>query len=136
MTTTLRIALAGVLTLAASPAMAQSKLDCSKAFTTVDLNACAEQELERADARLNAVYKKALAKIAAENGAPPYDGKSWEKALRASQRAWIAFRDADCKELVAVAAGGGTATTGEVLGCLTEKTDARAKELADRFDPQ
>ena len=127
------LVVAGLL-VSSAPALAQPEVDCKKAITTVDLNACAEKELEAADARLNAVYKKVLAKIAAENGAPPYDGKSWEKALRSSQRAWIAFRDADCKELVAIAAGGGTATTGEVLGCLTEKTQARAKDLAARFE--
>lgn len=116
------------------PAVAQQPVDCGKAITTADLNACAEQELAQADAGLNDVYRKVLAKIAASDQPKPYDAKRWEAALRTSQRAWVAFRDADCKGLAPMAMAGGTATTGEVLGCMTELTEARAKSLKDRFE--
>ncbi len=115
-------------------AIAQGDIDCAKATATAELNACADRELARADAALNAVYRKVLAKIAASDQPKPYDARSWEAALRTSQRTWIAWRDADCKDLVPFAWGGGTGTTGEVLGCLTEKTEARTKELAQLFD--
>ncbi len=117
-------------------APAQNKLDCSTALATPDLNACAEIELEQADALMNAIYKKLLAKIAASTGDKPYDAKSWEAALRASQRAWVAFRDADCKGLVPLAWGGGTGATGEMLGCMTEKTIRRTDELTAYFEAE
>lgn len=118
----------------ASGAGAQAPIDCAKAMATAELNACADQALARADAALNAAYRKVVAKIAASDGAKPYDNKSWDAALRASQRTWIAWRDADCKGLVPFPWGGGTGTTGEVLGCLTEKTEARTKQLRDWFE--
>lgn len=115
-------------------AVAQNKLDCASAMATPELNACSELELERADDLMNAIYKKLLAKIAASKGDKPYDARSWEAALRASQRAWVAFRDADCKGLVPMAWGGGTGTTGEVLGCMTEKTIRRTDELTAHYE--
>ena len=55
---------------------------------------------QEADAKLNAVYKNVLAHIAESDLEKPYDRESWEKAMRESQRAWVAFRDADCKGAV------------------------------------
>jgi uncharacterized protein YecT (DUF1311 family) len=122
---------------AVGPAAAQTKapkVDCSKAMATFELNICAEQELAREDAALNAVYKKVLAKIAASDGEKPYDPKAWEKALRESQRAWVLWRDADCKGLIPFDWTGGTATTGVVLGCMSSKTKDRAADLRARFE--
>lgn len=115
-------------------AAAQQAVDCAKATATSELNQCAEREFSRADAALNAVYVKVLAKIAVSDQPKPYDAKSWDAALRTSQRAWIAYRDADCKGLVPMNWGGGTGATGDVLGCMTEKTEARTKDLRARFD--
>ncbi len=109
-------------------------VDCENATATVELNFCAERELDKADAAMNAVYKKVLAFIAKSDGEKPYDAKSWETALRESQRAWVAFRDADCKGLIPMSWGGGTATTGAVLGCMLEKTKARTKELEELYE--
>ena len=126
--------LAGVfVALCALPARAEDKIDCENAASTYEINTCADRELEKADAALNATYAKVLAKIAATNQEKPYDPKSWEEALRKSQRAWIAYRDADCKDLVPMAWTGGSGTSADVLGCLIEKTEARTKELEARF---
>ena len=122
-----------IATAGARAADAEAPVDCSKAMATAELNQCAETELTKADAALNEIYKKALTHIAANGGDKPYDSKSWEEALRKSQRAWVAYRDADCKDLVPMSWTGGTATSGEVLGCLKEKTEARAKDLKDRY---
>jgi uncharacterized protein YecT (DUF1311 family) len=113
-----------------SPAFAADpKIACAKAVTTPELNWCAERTLQAADAKLNAAYQKVLAMIRESDNAKPYDPASWEKALRASQNAWIAFRDADCSGLVPMSWTGGTGTTAAVLGCKTQKTEARTKEL-------
>ncbi len=115
---------------------AQNPIDCANATATFELNACAEKELDRADATLNEVYKKVLAFVAKSEAEKPYDAKSWEDALRASQRAWVAFRDAQCKGLVPMSWTGGTGTTGEVLGCMAGMTKARSKELGEMYAPE
>ncbi|NJM55392.1 MAG: DUF1311 domain-containing protein [Verrucomicrobiae bacterium] len=110
-------------------------LDCANAMSTPDLNACSEIEYKTADADLNAAYRKALAEIAKTDLEAPHDPKSFEAAFRKSQRAWVAWRDAECEGLMPMFMGGGSATTGAILGCLTEKTQARAKEISERLTP-
>ncbi len=88
---------------------------CKNAMTTVDLLSCAEMELEKQDKRLNANYKKVMAKLSAED----------KKALRTKQRKWIKDRDADCKP----EPDSGTAGNLNSVGCLSNWTQKRADEL-------
>lgn len=129
----IRPLLLAVLLWPAAPAQADEPIDCSDARTTYETNFCADKDFKTADDKLNAVYKKVLARIAESDLAKPYDPASWEAALRASQRAWVTFRDADCKDLIAMEWSGGTGTTSAVLGCMIEKTDARTKDLSERY---
>jgi uncharacterized protein YecT (DUF1311 family) len=110
-------------------------ITCDKAVSTVEMNICAERELDTADVKLNAEFKKAIAWIGKTGSGKPYDARSWEAALRASQRAWIAFRDADCKGLLPYSWAGGTGTTSAVLGCMSAKTKARTAEIKELFEP-
>lgn len=113
----------------------EDKIDCENALSTYEMNICAGRAFEVADARLNAVYKNALAAIPElATGEKPFDARSWEAALRASQRAWIAFRDAECEEHVAMFWSGGSGATVDIIGCQTEKTEARTKELSERYE--
>jgi uncharacterized protein YecT (DUF1311 family) len=125
--------LPALLLCAASPALADPPIDCADPRTTVETNFCAEKAFKAADDALNAVYQKVLAWIAESDLETPYDPASWEAALRASQRAWVAFRDADCNDLMPMEWSGGTGTTSAVLGCMIEKTKARSKELSERY---
>lgn len=123
------------LLLMTAPAHAAGeKIDCDKATSTVEMTYCAEKAFEAADKELNEVYKAALAKIAKTGNPAPYDAKPWEAALRGSQRAWVAFRDAECKELEPMEWSGGTATSMSVLGCLEHLTQERVKALKERFN--
>ncbi len=125
------------LLLAAAPASAaddDEPIDCAHASSTVEMNVCAEQDFDVADAKLNATYKKALAHIGGRDLDPPFDRAGWEAALRASQRAWLAFRDADCKGAVPMEWSGGTGTTAAVFTCLTAKTRTRIEELITRYE--
>ena len=80
------------------------------------LHASAEgDDLRVADAELNAVYQKAL-------DAMP-DGDAKEK-LRDSQRAWIAYRDAEVALYAALGTGGGGLKITQ-----TELTEERTKRL-------
>lgn len=126
-----------ILITGAVPASAQESApaDCSEALSTVEMNKCADAEFEKADAELNRVYAKALAAVPGmATDDTPFDAKSWEATLRASQRAWLAFRDAECEEHVAKFWGGGTGATVDILGCKTEKTEQRTKELKQRYE--
>lgn len=55
--------------------------------STVGMIDCAATELAIQDARLNSAYRAALARL---------DRPRQKMALQKAQRAWIAFRDADC----------------------------------------
>lgn len=122
-----------VLLLAPASAHAQP-VDCAKATSTAEMNACAEQDFIAADKSLNIAYAAALAYVKGRDVEKPYDAKSFEAALRESQRAWIAFRDADCKNLVAQEWSGGSGTASASLGCMTDLTTQRAKDLKERYE--
>jgi uncharacterized protein YecT (DUF1311 family) len=118
---------------ATTSAHAEDPIDCSNASTTVEMNFCADKDFAAADENLNAIYKKVLAQIDDSGLEKPYDRASWEEAMRASQRAWVAYRDADCKGLVPMEWSGGSGTSAAVLGCMSQKTIERTKELSERY---
>ncbi len=130
------IVMAALTVLFAAPATAQapSKVDCENALSTVEMNFCALRDFEKADADLNAAYKSALGDIPEMATDAPFDAKSWAEALRKSQRAWLAYRDAECKDHVPMHWSGGTGTNADVLGCMETLTQARTKQLRDRYD--
>lgn len=109
------------------------KIDCANATATAELNACADKEFDAADALLNKAYAEAIKAIPEMAGEPPYDAKAWEAALRASQRAWVTFRDAECNDHVAMFWTGGSGASADIIGCKTEMTKVRTKELDARY---
>lgn len=115
----------------ASPSHAE--IDCANASTTVEMNFCADKDYQASDKALNAAYASAIAYIRTQNGETPYDAASFEEAMRNAQRAWVAYRDSDCRDLVAQEWSGGTGAASAILGCMTQKTIQRTKELKDRF---
>ncbi len=118
-----------LLVVAAAPAGAQEDLDCENAVAQVELNICADQDYQKADAELNKVWKEAR-RTAKEVDAdqPSNEMKGAEAALLAAQRAWITYRDRNC-ELAGFDARGGSMEPMLVSGCLAEMTRARTKEL-------
>ncbi|HEY6632031.1 MAG TPA: lysozyme inhibitor LprI family protein [Rhizobiaceae bacterium] len=69
------------------PAQAAEKCDPADQ-TQSGLNICAAQEYRAEDAKLNKTYQEIVERLA--------DDGQGRKLLQASQRAWIAFRDAEC----------------------------------------
>ena len=125
--------LALVAAMAAAPmarAQVPNPIDCNRA---VELNYCADREYQKADEALNDAYRQVLESVKSSQGEPPYDAKSWENELRGAQRAWIAFRDADCKALTPMEWSGGSGTTLAVLTCMIEATKARTSALRERY---
>jgi uncharacterized protein YecT (DUF1311 family) len=114
-------------TLALMFASAAHAEDCSKAETPTDIKQCAGRNYEAADKVLNGVFEKAIAK-AKQNDHDIEGAKySYEEALRTAQRAWIAFRDADCAQPPRELAG--SISTMDQLNCMTDRTTERTDEL-------
>jgi uncharacterized protein YecT (DUF1311 family) len=111
--------LAGLLLAAQEP-------DCSDPQTQAAMNECAARDAKEADAELNFIYPKVLAHYQQMDR----DSESTEgaKRLRAAQRAWIAFRDAECA-VAGYEALGGSMESMLVSGCIAELTKKRAAEL-------
>lgn len=84
---TLALSLVATHALAASPDHAFLQGHCGAADTQYDLNQCAGKAAEAVDRELNATYQAVLRKW---QHYPAVVAK-----LRASQRAWLAYRDAD-----------------------------------------
>lgn len=101
----------------AGPAAAQ---DCTAPQTQTDMNICAAKDFEAADKALNATYRK-LRKRIKHNA--DYTG-----ALIKAQRAWIAYRDANCA-FQSIGSVGGTIHPLLVAECQAGMTETRTKEL-------
>ena len=93
------------------------------AQTQSEMNVQARTQFERADAELNKTYKALLARLP--------DAKSKQK-LQESQRAWIAFRDAEAL-FAADQLRGGTAAPSARYSSMTECTAQRIKQLKSDF---
>jgi uncharacterized protein YecT (DUF1311 family) len=101
--------------LLATPALA---LDCAHQQTEGDARACSGQRLQTADRKLNSAYGALMKRL----------GDSQKAMLHASEKAWIGYRDAQCK-LVASGVDGGSAQPMVKANCLGDLTEARLKEL-------
>ena len=105
-------------------------IDCENAMAQQDMNQCARQDFEAADAKLNEIWKRARVAAKAIDAEQSDDLKGADKALLAAQRGWIAYRDGQC-ELVGFEARGGSMEPMFVSGCLADLTRKRSKELED-----
>ncbi len=96
-------------------------LDCNNAVTQMDMNFCADKDFHSADKKLNAVYRVVKAKEDAHG----------QELLTAAEKAWVAWRDAQCiydtKE-----EEGGSIRPMEYSNCQTDMTNARIKELGGK----
>ncbi|MDI6025121.1 DUF1311 domain-containing protein [Corticibacterium sp. UT-5YL-CI-8] len=103
-------------------------------FGGYELENCLNKALATADTALNDAYKKAEAAIAADSDASADDKKAWLGNLVAAQRAWVAFRDANCKfDLIAAEWDSGSGTTSAQQACVLAATLARTTELQQRY---
>ena len=121
-----KIGLVGICLVALEPRLAYAD-ECDSPVTQADMTYCAGYQFKKDDAGLNDVYgrlKENYAKIpAAKSG------------LLKAQRAWLTFRDAECK-LEAVGEAGGTAQPMIFDQCLSRLTQLRTEQLQKRLDCQ
>jgi uncharacterized protein YecT (DUF1311 family) len=131
----MRIVRVLALLLAAGPAMAQEqKIDCRKAQANVELTWCAEQDYRRADRELNRIFSRVVANIDKADHLTAEQRGQWKSALREAQRNWVRFKDLDCGEVIGFEWFGGSGMGLASWGCLLGKTEARTRELKDRYD--
>lgn len=109
----------------AAPAPATERDDadegpCPKAMSQHEMNRCASEEFQKADAELNKLYRQLM------NGA----GAGERAKLRAAQLAWIKFRDAHC-DYEAFGNTGGSIYPMVYGFCLAEVTGERSKQFRD-----
>ena len=90
---------------------------CAKRLEIM-MNICAGADYDAANAKLNKTYKE----IVGRN-----DDKT-NKLLQTAQRAWIAFRDAECNYSTSDSEGGSIHPM-EVSQCLTRLANDRIKQL-------
>lgn len=62
-------------------------IKCNPSGTQIEMNQCAADDYAAADKKLNATWQKLIAKFK--------DDKTATTKLKAAQKAWIAFRDAE-----------------------------------------
>lgn len=123
-----RIALALMLVFAMAPAVAKEAAlyktrDCSKLQTQTDLNICAQDNLDSANAALNALYAKVMA--------DPDNAQS-KTQLKDLERAWMTYRDKECAWEAGPQEGGGSIWGMEMSNCLEAKTAIRIRELRQK----
>lgn len=117
-----KIAAAGLLLCALpNPAMADDWYGdeyrpCGQQATTVAIVDCVAGLYESWDGKLNTAYGDAMSHLAPERAA----------ALRDVQRAWLAYRDANC---AFYRTGEGTIASIEAATCMFALTRDRAREL-------
>ena len=105
-------------------------ISCNQDSSMADITICSKQDLNKAEANLKKIYQEALAKIDADFPASSdkdyNDG--YKKALKASQDAWVKFRNVDC-DFSNYDRTGGSSQLMNIYGCKADMTNARAKEL-------
>lgn len=123
-----RAALVLLAVLAAAPALAaepqyspalQRCLNSPSATSTLGQKECVWNETKVQDARLNVEYARAMGRLTTPGQ---------KTKLRAAQRAWIVYRDADCA--AREDAAWGTLSQVNAAFCILEATAARADMLA------
>ncbi len=117
----------------AQDARAQEDPNCAEPVTQRDMTACADIEYDKADKDLNAAYKQLRTKMSDWDKSADEESKGAVDALVAAQRAWVAFRDANC-EVAGFQARGGTMESMLISSCLADMSTKRAAELRELSD--
>lgn len=107
-------------------------VDCAKAVAQTDMNQCAYRAYQKADRAMNAQWRVTLAAMRRWDRSTAKDGLGPPPAqlLLASQRAWLAYRDAQCR-IEGQYARGGTMQPMLESSCMETLTIRRTEELQE-----
>jgi uncharacterized protein YecT (DUF1311 family) len=103
----------------AAPLFAQG-VDCDAATDQATLNQCASEAYASVDAQLNDAYRQIERRLDGDD--------DLQDRLTRAQRAWIAFRDAECTFATANSEGGSAYSMLQNT-CLANLTNARLDDL-------
>ena len=123
--------IAAVLLLAGTALAPPPDWNCDDPQVQQEMNWCAAQGFEKADAALNAQWKKAAAAMRArdaDQSLPGDDRPGHFATLLEAQRAWIAFRDAQCRSEGYLFRGGSMEPL-LVHTCMTRLSEERTQQL-------
>jgi uncharacterized protein YecT (DUF1311 family) len=116
------------------PAFAQEpKANCKNPQTQIEMNICSQRDFDAADKALNAQYQTTRKAMKTWDADAMSELKGAEDALVKAQRAWVAYRDAQCIS-TGFQAHGGSMEPMLISGCqadLTRKRSAELKELTE-----
>lgn len=101
------------------------------AGSTQDMVECSDAGLRFWDARLNASYRELMDIYRAEDAEDPESPYQLAPLLREAQRAWIAYRDANCGAFERYRFRGGTLGRLTSITCMSDMTADRAHELEE-----
>jgi uncharacterized protein YecT (DUF1311 family) len=96
-------------------------LDCNNPPDQTTMNQCADQEFKKADTELNHTYRQIEARLKDDAGS--------KKLLVAAQRAWVAFRDAECNFQGGPPDEAGSIYPMVVASCRSALTNARVGDF-------
>ncbi|KWA82725.1 hypothetical protein WL29_26285 [Burkholderia ubonensis] len=112
--------LTGLLLLLAVAANTHAQANCANAADQASMSACAERAYRKSDAELNRAYEAVTARVRAN--------RPLAEKLVSAQRAWVAYRDAECG-FSSAGAEGGSVHPMVVSMCLDDLTKARTESL-------
>lgn len=100
--------------------LADAAIDCANASDQATMSQCAGQDFKAADKELNTVYQQISGRLK--------DNPDGKKLLVSAQRAWLGFRDAECK-FSSSGVTGGSVYPWVYSSCLTGVTKLRVESL-------
>jgi uncharacterized protein YecT (DUF1311 family) len=114
-----RVIFCTIALLLVSQAAFAAQPDCMNTATTqLAMNECAGKKLQQSDQKLNAAYRALLDKVSKQGG----------EQLRKTQRAWLAWRDAQCA-FETMGTRDGSVNPMVHAMCIDELTQQQAKRL-------
>ncbi|WP_048645689.1 lysozyme inhibitor LprI family protein [Nitratireductor soli] len=121
----MKLPIATVAVFLASFTVAQAEQNCGDLTNQTDMNICAGKAYKASDAELNKVYRKIQARLK--------DDADTAKLLVSTQKAWIGFRDAECK-FSSSGVEGGSVYPFVSSSCLDAMTKSRIEDLKVYLD--
>ncbi|MGZ2747761.1 lysozyme inhibitor LprI family protein [Burkholderia stagnalis] len=112
--------LTGLLLSLAMAANAHAQANCANAPDQAAMSACADRAYKKSDAELNRAYQAVTARVR--------DNRPLSDKLVSAQRAWVAYREAECG-FSSAGAEGGSVYPMVVSMCLDDLTKARLESL-------
>jgi uncharacterized protein YecT (DUF1311 family) len=107
--------------------------DCGSLSSNVEIGNCLQKAYQQADAELNKVWKQVLGSVDRADYMSAEKRAAWKDALQKAQRAWIEFREHDCKGAVGFEWDGGSGAGGAITSCMLGHTGVRTEDLRNRY---